>query len=77
MRRTTRTTRQRPSRQRIYPAEDHIVGIKDAAEYIGVDVSTIRRWLTTNPKTIPHYRTPGGHRRFKLSDLDQFMRSSE
>lgn len=59
------------------PPADTYLTMLEAAEYIGVDKSTLWRWLKTNPKVIPHHRTVGGHRRFKTTDLDHFIRSSE
>lgn len=38
-----------------------------AAAYLGVARRTLRLWADDG--RVPHYRTPGGHRRFLRSDL--------
>src|ERR671925_1809284 len=45
-----------------------------AAEYLGVAQSTIRKWSDTG--RLPAFYTPGGHRRFRRGDLDAFLSSS-
>ena len=45
--------------------------LQEAADYIGVHFSSLRRW-TDNGK-VPCIRTPGGHRRFRRADLDAFV----
>src|SRR5579864_6733320 len=45
-----------------------------AARYLGVAQSTIRKW--SDLKQIPAFYTPGGHRRFKRGDLDRFLERS-
>ena len=45
-----------------------------AAKYLGVAQSTIRKWSDTG--RLPAFYTPGGHRRFRRSDLDQFLGAS-
>jgi excisionase family DNA binding protein len=45
-----------------------------AAEYLGVAQSTIRKWSDTG--RLPAFYTPGGHRRFRRGDLDLFLSSS-
>jgi excisionase family DNA binding protein len=45
-----------------------------AAEYLGVAQSTIRKWSDTG--RLPAFYTPGGHRRFRRSDLDSFLANS-
>jgi excisionase family DNA binding protein len=45
-----------------------------AAAYLGVAQSTIRKWCDAG--TVPAFTTPGGHRRFRKSDLDAFLESS-
>ncbi len=42
-----------------------------AAKYLGVAQSTIRKWSDGGRLTA--FYTPGGHRRFRRSDLDQFL----
>jgi excisionase family DNA binding protein len=45
--------------------------LSKASAYVGVSPVTIRRWSDAN--LIPTFRTAGGHRRFKTSDLDRFL----
>jgi len=45
-----------------------------AAKYLGVAQSTIRKW--SDQGRVPAFYTPGGHRRFRRADLDAFVGSS-
>jgi excisionase family DNA binding protein len=45
-----------------------------AAQYLGVAQSTIRKW--TDSGRVPAFKTPGGHRRFRRRDLDAFLEHS-
>ena len=45
-----------------------------AAKYLGVAQSTIRKWSDVGK--VPAFYTPGGHRRFRRSDLDVFLERS-
>ncbi len=42
-----------------------------AAKYLGVAQSTIRKWSDLG--RVPAFYTPGGHRRYRRSDLDSFL----
>ena len=42
-----------------------------AATYVGVAQSTMRKW--TDSGRVSSFKTPGGHRRYRRSDLDQFL----
>ena len=42
-----------------------------AAEYLGVHITTVREWAGRG--RVKCYRTPGGHRRFDLADLERFV----
>jgi excisionase family DNA binding protein len=42
-----------------------------AAKYLGMAQSTIRKWSDTG--RLPAFYTPGGHRRYRRSDLDHFL----
>src|ERR1700716_3907003 len=42
-----------------------------AARFLGVAQSTIRKWSDTG--RLPAFYTPGGHRRYRRSDLDEFL----
>ena len=46
------------------------LGLGRAAQYLGVHLTTLRRWADHGQ--IPVMLTPGGHRRFALSDLQSF-----
>ena len=46
----------------------------EAAKYLGVAQSTIRKWSDSG--RLPAFYTPGGHRRFRRGDLDSFLGSS-
>jgi excisionase family DNA binding protein len=45
-----------------------------AAKYLGVAQSTIRKWSDLG--RVPAFYTPGGHRRYRRSDLDAFLERS-
>jgi excisionase family DNA binding protein len=45
-----------------------------AAKYLGVAQSTIRKW--SDGGRVPAFYTPGGHRRYRRSDLDIFLERS-
>ena len=45
-----------------------------AAKYLGVAQSTIRKW--SDQGLVPAFYTPGGHRRFRRRDLDTFLNRS-
>lgn len=42
-----------------------------ACEILGVDESTLRRWADSGRLRV--YRTPGGHRRFSLGNLEELV----
>jgi len=45
-----------------------------AAKYLGVAQSTIRKW--SDQGRVRAFYTPGGHRRYRRGDLDKFLESS-
>ena len=45
-----------------------------AAKYLGVAQSTIRKW--SDGGRVPAFYTPGGHRRYRRADLDAFLERS-
>jgi len=45
-----------------------------AAKYLGVAQSTIRKWSDLG--RVPAFYTPGGHRRYRRGDLDMFLEHS-
>ena len=60
-------------RQVATPGGDWLT-LGQAAKYLGVAQSTIRKWSDSG--RLPAFYTPGGHRRFRRGDLDQFLGSS-
>ena len=65
------TDRQRGSGGRTVP---EWMTLGEAAKYLGVAQSTIRKWSDSG--RLPAFYTPGGHRRFRRGDLDSFLGSS-
>jgi excisionase family DNA binding protein len=49
------------------------VGLAEAAKMLGVHPATVRSWADRG--YLPSQRTPGGHRRFRLADLQEWMKS--
>jgi len=45
-----------------------------AARFLGVAQSTIRKW--SDQGRVPAFYTPGGHRRYRRSDLETFLQRS-
>jgi excisionase family DNA binding protein len=51
----------------------HFLNVGDAADYLGVSAASLRNW--SDQGRVPVYRTPGGQRRYRLSDLEAFVES--
>ena len=49
--------------------------IREAAYFLGVSTKTLRRWEKKG--LIKPIRTPGGHRRYNVSSLNEFKQSSK
>src|SRR5215213_2638010 len=49
----------------------HWLSLGQAAKYLGVSERTLRKWADEG--RLPAFSTPGGHRRFRLADLDRFL----
>ena len=49
-----------------------LISIQKAAEILSVCVKTLRRW--DNEGILPAIKTNGGHRRYKQSDIDAYMK---
>lgn len=52
-------------------AEGPTVGLSGAAAIAGVSVSTLRRWADEG--RVPSFRTAGGHRRFRVRDIQHAL----
>jgi len=55
--------------------DDKIFSISQAARYLGVFPLTLRNWQ--NKGMIKGFKTLGGHRRFKKSDLDKIRNPAD
>jgi len=63
------------SPRRLPPAGDtEWLTLGQAAKYLGVAQSTIRKWSDLG--RVPAFYTPGGHRRYRRTDLDAFLQRS-
>lgn len=51
---------------------DEWLTLEQASKRLGIHSSTLRRWA--NQGDVNVFLTPGGHRRFLLSDIEQFQR---
>ena len=51
----------------------HFLNVGQAAEYLGVSAASLRNW--SDQGKVPVYRTPGGQRRYRVTDLDKFIES--
>src|SRR3954447_25916613 len=61
--------------QRLAPAgEPDWLTLGQAAKYLGVAQSTIRKW--SDQGRVPAFYTPRGHRRYRRGDLDSFLERS-
>jgi excisionase family DNA binding protein len=56
---------------RTRPGNPEWLTLGQAAQFLGVAQSTIRKWSDSGRLTA--FYTPGGHRRFRRSDLDVFL----
>jgi excisionase family DNA binding protein len=62
------------SHRRAPAGEPDWLTLGQAAKYLGVAQSTIRKW--SDQGRVPAFYTPGGHRRYRKGDLDQFLERS-
>ena len=51
-----------------------MLSIKEASEFLGVSIDTLRRWERAGKITA--FRTEGGHRRYEKKDLIKFKKIS-
>jgi excisionase family DNA binding protein len=66
--------RDRPDARRAPANEPDWLTLGQAAKYLGVAQSTIRKW--SDQGRVPAFYTPGGHRRYRRADLDVFLERS-
>ncbi len=62
---------QEPQRDALPASEIDWLTLGQAAKYLGMAQSTIRKWSDSG--RIPAFYTPGGHRRYRRYDLDRFL----
>src|SRR5919201_2871101 len=58
-------------RRRPAAGETEWLTLGQAAKFLGVAQSTIRKWSDLG--RVPAFYTPGGHRRYRRTDLDAFL----
>jgi excisionase family DNA binding protein len=63
-----------PATRRSPQIETDWLTLGQAARFLGVAQSTIRKW--SDQGRVPAFYTPGGHRRFRRSDLEAFVERS-
>jgi excisionase family DNA binding protein len=63
-----------PSSRPAASGEPDWLTLGQAAKYLGVAQSTIRKW--SDQGRVPAFYTPGGHRRYRRGDLDVFLQRS-
>jgi excisionase family DNA binding protein len=62
---------ERPAARRASAAESDWLTLGQAAAFLGVAHSTIRKW--SDQGRVAAFYTPGGHRRFRRRDLEAFV----
>jgi excisionase family DNA binding protein len=60
--------------RRAIRGESDWLTLGQAAEYLGVAQSTMRKWSDLG--RLPAFYTPGGHRRYRRANLDEFLERS-
>ena len=63
-----------PATRRVQQIESDWLTLGQAASFLGVAQSTIRKW--SDDGKVPAFYTPGGHRRFRRADLEAFIAQS-
>jgi excisionase family DNA binding protein len=56
-----------------YSIRGHWLSLKEASDLLGIHFTTLRKWADEGQIRV--FRTPGGHRRFSVSDLRTFLES--
>ncbi len=64
----------RPEARRAAAVEQEWLTLGQAAKFLGVAQSTIRKW--SDQGRLPAFYTPGGHRRFRRAELELFIERS-
>ena len=54
--------------------QERLVRAREAAAYLGVSLVTLRRMEKQG--VLSPYRTPGGHRRYSLEMLEEYLENS-
>jgi excisionase family DNA binding protein len=54
-----------------YSVRGHWLSLKEASDLLGIHFTTLRKWADDG--LIRVFRTPGGHRRFSVTDLRRFL----
>ena len=55
--------------------EEQWLTLGEASKLLGVHFTTLRRWVDSG--SVPCFRTPGGHRRFRGTDLKRWQNQRE
>jgi excisionase family DNA binding protein len=55
--------------------EKEWLSLAEASEWLGIHPTTLRRWADDG--SIPHFRTPGGHRRFRIEEIYAWMQGQQ
>ena len=63
-----------PGSRRTNSSPPEWLTLGQAAKYLGVAQSTMRKWSDVG--RVSAFYTPGGHRRYRRADLDQFLNRS-
>lgn len=63
-----------PHKALLMAERDRMIGAKEAARYLGISLNTLYRMEKAG--LLFPYRTPGGHRRYSLAMLDEYLEQS-
>ena len=59
----------------MFVSEVQWLSLSEASRLLGVHFTTLRRWADAG--TVPCFRTPGGHRRFRKADLELWIEGAQ